>query len=66
MKMMKYERELPFNVDVESLLLELLDYMENRQDSDHDGLHAIPNEEMNFVMAIRQALYQLEIEKVNS
>lgn len=57
---MKHERALPFNIDVESLLNEILEYMEDRQDADHDGDGFVPNKEMSLAVEIRQALFQIE------
>jgi len=60
---MKYERGMPYNVDIEDLLTELLEYMEVRQDVNDSETGPAPNKEMYFVTSIRQALYQLELKK---
>lgn len=57
---MKYERSLPNNVNIEDVLTELLEYMEDRQDADHNGYNFIPNKEMSLAVNIQQALYQIE------
>ncbi len=56
----KYDREVPYNVNIEDLLTELLEYMKDREDADHDGERFVPNAEMKLAIDIRQALYQLE------
>jgi hypothetical protein len=60
---MKYERQTPYEVNLEDLLVSLLEYMEDRADADHDGERFVPNEEMSLSIDIGQALYQLE--KIN-
>lgn len=57
---MNYEKQYPFNVDISDVLTELLEYMEDRQDADHDGENFVPNKEMKFAMDIRQVLFQIE------
>lgn len=57
---MKYERSLPNNVNIEDVLTELLEYMEDRQDADHNGYNFAPNKEMSLAVNIQQALYQIE------
>lgn len=59
----RYERVLPYDVDLEDLLLELLEYMEDRQDVNDGESGASPNKEMNFANEINQVLYQLERQK---
>lgn len=54
------ERTLPYNINIEDLLTELLEYFEDRQDADHDGESFVPNREMKFATEIQQALFQLE------
>lgn len=58
----QHSREVPYNVNVEDLLTELLEYMEDRQDvedgSEESGPQ--PNKEMRLATDIKQALYQLE------
>lgn len=51
---------LPFNVNIEDLLTELLEYMEDRQDADHDGDNFVPNKEMSLAVDIQQALFQIK------
>lgn len=53
---------LPFNVNIEDLLTELLEYMEDRQDADHDGDGFVPNAEMKLATEINQALVQIKNE----
>lgn len=57
---MKYERITPYNVNIEDMLTELLEYMEDRQDADHDGESFVANKEMSLATDIRQVLYQIE------
>jgi len=57
---MKYERITPFTVNTEDVLIALLEYMEDRQDADHDGESFVANEEMKLATDIRQLLFQLE------
>ena len=58
---MKYERSQPGSVSIEDVLVACLEYMEDRQDADHDGETFVPNEEMKLAVDIQQALYQLEV-----
>lgn len=57
---MKYERQTPYNVSIEDVLTELLEYMEDREDADHDGERFVANTEMKLAIDIRQALFQIE------
>lgn len=61
---MKYERITPFSVYTEDVLIQLLEYMEDRQDADHDGENFVPNKEMNLATDIRQLLFQLEKDQI--
>lgn len=61
---MKYEKIVPFTVDTEDVLINLLEYMEDRQDADHDGENFVANKEMNLATDIKQLLHQLEKNKV--
>lgn len=54
------ERALPYNVNVEDVLAELLEYMEDREDVKDSDTGPSPNEEMRFAQDIRQALFQLQ------
>jgi len=51
---------LPYSVNAEDLLIELLEYMEDRQDIRDSETGPAPNKEMNFASEISQLLYQLE------
>jgi hypothetical protein len=62
---MKYERTQPGSVSIEDVLVACLEYMEDRQDADHDGESFVPNEEMKLAVDIGQALYQLENDENN-
>ena len=57
---MTYERIYPYEVSIEDVLTEILEYMEDRQDADYDGERFVANKEMNFASDIRQALWQIE------
>ena len=57
---MKCERVLPFEVNIEDVLIELLEYMEDRQDVNDSETGPAPNKEMNFATDIRQMLFQIE------
>ena len=56
-------RTLPYDVNIEDLLNELLEYMEDRADADHDGDNFVPNKEMKFQIEIEQALHQINTPK---
>ena len=58
---MKYERQTPYNVSIEDVLTQCLEYMEDREDADNDGENYVPNEEMKLATDLRQALYQIEL-----
>jgi hypothetical protein len=58
---MKYERQTPYNVNIEDVLTQCLEYMEDREDANHDGESFVANEEMKLAIDIRQALYQIEL-----
>jgi len=58
---MKYERQIPYNVSIEDVLTQCLEYMEDREDADHDGENFVPNDEMKLATDLRQALYQIEL-----
>lgn len=53
-------RTLPYDVNIQDLLNELLEYMEDRQDADHDGDNFVANKEMKFAQEIEQALFQIQ------
>jgi hypothetical protein len=57
------ERALPYTVDTEGLLTELLEYMDDRTDIVDSDLGPSPNKEMNFATEIRQVLFQIETAK---
>lgn len=57
------ERALPYNVNIENVLIELLEYMEDREDVKDSNTGPTPNEEMRFALDIRQALFQLSQKK---
>ena len=59
---MKYEKIVPYKVSAEDLLIQLLEYMEDIEDADHDGEGFIANEEMKLATDIKQLLHQLEKE----
>lgn len=54
------ERELPYNVNIEDVLTEILEYMEDRSDIKDSDSGPSPNDEMRFSSEIRQALFQLQ------
>jgi hypothetical protein len=56
---MKKERQILYNASIEDILTEVLEYMEDRQGTDHDGCKYVPNKEMRLVFDIRQALCKL-------
>lgn len=60
---MKYERIVPWSVSTEDVLISLLEYMEDREDADHDGENFVANKEMNLATDIKQLLFQLELNK---
>jgi hypothetical protein len=60
------ERALPYTVDTEGLLTELLEYMDDRTDIVDSDLGPSPNKEMNFATEIRQVLFQIEKSKSNN
>lgn len=57
---MKYPQVTPFNVNLEDVLTELLEYMEDRQDVIDSDLGPSPNKEMKLATDISQLLHQLE------
>lgn len=62
-KINKMERTLPYNVNIEDVLTEVLQYMDDRADVKDSDLGASPNEEMRLSQEIGQALYQLSLAK---
>jgi hypothetical protein len=56
------ERSLPYDVNIEDVLTELLEYMEDRADviDNVNSTGVKPNKEMNFANEIQQALYQIQ------
>lgn len=59
---MQYERVLPYSVNIEDVLTELLEYFEDRADviDNVNSTGVKPNKEMNFATEIQQALYQIQ------
>jgi hypothetical protein len=58
---MKYERIYPYTVNLEDTLIQILEYMEDRQDVIDSETGPSPNKEMNHASDIRQLLWQVEI-----
>lgn len=57
---MKYECIVPWDVNTEDVLIELLEYMEDRQDITDSETGPSPNKEMQLATDIRTLLHQLE------